>query len=139
MKGFFLITWSLWIKLNLWINLIDCYLFIWMNKYGDVWYLVSLSLDWVVHPTKGIRFLFGCKNLFFSKISCKLHYRSIGICIIVKFSIFISIYGDLREEGILKFPFEILWWPKRKGRFLRSSCFEIHGSMVTSILNQNRG
>ena len=24
------------------------------------------SLNWVVHPIKGLRFLFGCKNLFFS-------------------------------------------------------------------------
>ena len=28
--------------------------------------LLFESLDWVVHPIRGIRFLFGCKNIFFS-------------------------------------------------------------------------
>ena len=56
-----------WILLFIHIlNLIDCYWFDWMNEYDWISSMPFDSLDLVVHPIRGIRFLFGCKNLFFS-------------------------------------------------------------------------
>ena len=90
------------------------------------------SLDWVVHPIRGIRFLFGC-NFFFNKWVVSSIIGAQEFFIIVKILVFL--YQSMVTQEKIRFLevfFMSSYGDLKKKKILGSSCFEIHGSTVMS-------
>ena len=90
------------------------------------------SIDWNLHPIKGIGFLCYCKNHF--SFNGWVVSSIIGACdsfffnCCKKISFFIHLWWPKIKERFFNFFFlKILFWFKKK------DSFEIHGSIITLI------